>query len=115
MTDPGGWAITSIFSNNLTDFADDCITGATWEIRQGIMPGDGGKLIASGMTMTPQVSCGSQLFFGYPECGVTVAGLYVYARARQLPPERDSDRQPPGSLLCRDHQRRRRGRLAPGQ
>ena len=78
VTDPGGWAITSIFSNNLTDFADDCITGASWEIRQGIMPGDGGRLIASGMTMTPQVFCGSQLFFGYPECGVTVAGLYVY-------------------------------------
>ncbi len=78
VTDPGGWAVTSVFSDNLTDLAETCITGATWEIRQGITPGDGGKLIASGMTTTPQVFCGSQITFGYPECSVTVAGLFVY-------------------------------------
>ena len=46
----GGWTLTSVFSDNLS-FTH--ITGATWEIRQGISEGNGGTLIASGMTMTP--------------------------------------------------------------
>ena len=32
------------------------VTGATWEIRQGVSEGNGGTLIASGMTMTPVVT-----------------------------------------------------------
>jgi hypothetical protein len=49
----GGWTLTSVFSDN---FENTNVTGATWEIRQGISEGNGGTLIASGMTMTPVVT-----------------------------------------------------------
>ena len=55
---------TSVFSDNL---ADTNITGATWEIRQGITEGDGGSLIASGMTMTPTVTATGRSGFGFTE------------------------------------------------
>jgi len=49
----GGWTLTSVFSDN---FDNTNVTGATWEIRQGISEGNGGTLIASGVTMTPVVT-----------------------------------------------------------
>src|SRR5207237_4629594 len=52
VTDSGGWNVTGIFSDNLTNTG---ITGATWEIRQDISEGNGGTLIASGTTDTPVV------------------------------------------------------------
>ncbi len=48
-----GWTVTSVFSDNLSSTN---ITGATWEIRQGISEGNGGTLIASGTTVTPVVT-----------------------------------------------------------
>src|SRR6266702_414405 len=35
----GGWTVTAVFSDNLSSTT---ITGATWEIRQGISEGNGG-------------------------------------------------------------------------
>ena len=53
VNDPNGWDVTGVFSDNLSTTN---ITGAYWEIRQGISAGNGGTLIASGMTMTPIVT-----------------------------------------------------------
>src|SRR5204862_127440 len=39
-----GWTVTSVFSDNLSSTN---ITGAAWEIRQGVSEGNGGTLIAS--------------------------------------------------------------------
>ena len=43
--DGPGWDVASVFSNNL---ADTNVTGASWEIRQGITEGNPGTLIAGG-------------------------------------------------------------------
>src|SRR5213075_3089208 len=48
VTDSGGWNITSVFSDNLENTN---VTGASWEIRIGLSEGNGGTLVASGMTM----------------------------------------------------------------
>jgi hypothetical protein len=74
----GGWTLTSVFSDNLENTV---VTGATWEIRQGISEGNGGTVIASGMTMTPVVTPTGRSGFGLPEYMVEVTGLNV-----SLPP-----------------------------
>jgi hypothetical protein len=66
--------VTAVFSDDLTFTT---VTGATWEIRQGISEGNGGTLIASGMTMTPVVTPTGRNGFGYPEYMVEVIGLNV--------------------------------------
>ena len=53
VTDSGGWNVTAVFSDDLTNTG---ITGANWEIRQGVSVGNGGTLIASGTTNTPVVT-----------------------------------------------------------
>src|SRR5205809_3442620 len=58
----GGWTLTSVFSDNLENTV---VSGATWEIRQGISEGNGGTLIASGMTMTPVVTPTGRSGFGF--------------------------------------------------
>ncbi|MFZ0916895.1 MAG: hypothetical protein WAN04_08380, partial [Candidatus Udaeobacter sp.] len=73
-----GWNVTSVFSDNL---ANTNVTGASWEIRQGISEGTGGTLIASGMTMTPEVFPTGRSGFGFTEYTVEVNGLSV-----SLPP-----------------------------
>ena len=73
-----GWNVTSVFSDNL---ANTNITGATWEIRQGISAGNGGTLIASGTTVTPVVTPTGRSGFGFTEFMVEVTGLSVH-----LPP-----------------------------
>ena len=78
VTDDSGWVVSAVFSNNLTDTK---ITGATWESRQGISPGNGGILIASGMTVTPLVTATGRSGSGYTEYSVQVNGISVY-----LPP-----------------------------
>lgn len=78
VTDFSGWDLTSVFSNNLTDLTDSCVIGATWEIRQGIAPGNGGTLIASGMTTTPQVTATGRSGFGYTEYSVQVNGISAH-------------------------------------
>ncbi len=74
VTDSEGWHITSVFSNNL---ADTGITGATWEIRSGVSNGNGGSLIASGMTATPTVTATGRNGFGFNEFMVEVGGISV--------------------------------------
>src|SRR5438034_3393699 len=59
-----GWTLTAVFSDNLSSTT---ITGALWEIRQGISEGNGGTLIASGMTMTPVVTPTGRSGFGCTE------------------------------------------------
>ena len=65
----------SVFSDNL---ANTNITGATWEIRQGISEGNGGTLIASGSTTTPVVTPTGRSGFGFTEFMVEVTGLNVH-------------------------------------
>ena len=74
VTDSNGWNVTSVYSDNLVSTN---ITGATWEIRQGISEGDGGSLIASGMTMTPTVTVTGRSGMGLSEFQVEVTGLSV--------------------------------------
>lgn len=70
--DPAGWDVTGVISYNLTDLPTTCVMGATWEIRQGITPGYGGTLFASGMTMTPYVIMTGRSAFGYNEYQIQV-------------------------------------------
>src|SRR6266566_1072797 len=74
----GGWSVGAVFSDNLSSTT---ITGALWEIRQGISEGNGGTLIASGMTMTPVVTPTGRSGFGFTEFMIEVIGLNV-----SLPP-----------------------------
>jgi hypothetical protein len=73
-----GWSVSAVFSDNLENTN---VTGATWEIRQGISEGNGGTLIASGMTMTPVVTDTGRGGFGFQEFMIEVTGLNV-----SLPP-----------------------------
>ncbi|HEY2801469.1 MAG TPA: Ig domain-containing protein, partial [Chthoniobacterales bacterium] len=74
VTDPNGWNVTSVYSDNLVSTH---ITGATWEIRHGVSEGDGGSLIASGMTMTPTVTATGRSGMGLSEFQVEVTGLSI--------------------------------------
>lgn len=78
ITGQQGWNITSVFSDNL---ASTVITGATWEIRQGVSEGNGGTLIALGSTNSPQVTLTGRSGFGFQEYQVEVTGLNI-----NLPP-----------------------------
>ncbi len=73
--DSAGWDVDSVFSN---DLISTTVTGATWEIRQGITSGNGGTLIASGTTMTPVVTPTGRSGFGFTEFMVEVTGLSVH-------------------------------------
>ena len=75
MTSAAGWDITDVFSDNLMSTN---VTGATWEIRSGITPGNGGTLVASGMTVTPTVTATGRSGFGFTEFQVKVSGLSVH-------------------------------------
>ncbi len=60
ISDPGGWVVTSFFSNNLMNF-DIGVPGpgrAYYEVRQGMSPGDGGSLISSGTVPATQTPTG---------------------------------------------------------
>jgi hypothetical protein len=71
----GGWTVTGVFSNNLLSTN---VTAATWEIRQGISEGNGGTLVASGMTATPTVTATGRSGFGFTEFTVEVPDLNVH-------------------------------------
>jgi len=75
VTDSGGWDVTAVFSDNLENTN---VTGATWEIRQGISAGNCGILIGSGMTMTPVVTPTGRSGFGFTEYQIEVTGLAVH-------------------------------------
>ena len=78
VTDPSGWVVTSVFSDNLSSTN---VTGAIWEVRQGVSEGNPGTLIAAGVTLTPNVTATGRSGFGYNEYEVEVTGLSVF-----LPP-----------------------------
>lgn len=84
VTASAGWDVTAVYSNNLTDVTNNCVLGATWEIRQGITAGNGGTLIASGMTTTAQSTTTGRSGFGYTEYSVQVNNIFVH-----LPPGND--------------------------
>ena len=70
-----GWDVASVFSNNL---ADTNVTGASWEIRQGISEGNPGTLIAGDTTLTPTVTATGRSGFGFNEFTVEVTGLSLH-------------------------------------
>jgi hypothetical protein len=75
----GGWDVTAVFSDNLiTTNMTGTVIGATWEIRQGISEGNGGTLIASGMTSAPSVTPTGRGTFNFNEYMVEVPGLAVH-------------------------------------
>ena len=74
VTDPSGWDVTSVFSDNLSSTN---VTGAIWEVRQGVSEGNGGTLVAAGVTMTPNVTATGRSGFGYNEYEVEVTGLSI--------------------------------------
>ncbi len=78
VSDANGWDVTSVLSNNLLDTN---VTGATWEIRQGLSAGNGGIVIAQGMTATPIITPTFRSGFGYLEYTVEVTGLSVHLPA----------------------------------
>jgi len=75
VTDPNGWDLSAVFSNNLSNTG---ITGATWEIRSGVSAGNGGTLVASGSTLSPTVTPTGRSGFGFTEYQVKVTGLSVH-------------------------------------
>ena len=73
--DSGGWDVTAVFSH---DLENTNVTGATWEIRQGVSAGNPGTLIASGTTATPEVTVFGGGGFGFTEFQIRVTGLSVH-------------------------------------
>jgi hypothetical protein len=71
----GGWTVTGLFSNNLTDLT---VTSAYWEIRSGVSEGNGGTLISSGTDTTPILSLTGRTGFGFNELHVEVDGLNLF-------------------------------------
>ena len=69
VTDELGWDVSSVYSN---DLISTVVTGATWEIHQGITPGNGGTVVSQGMTTTPLVLPTGRSGFGYTEYTVSV-------------------------------------------
>lgn len=67
-----GWNVGSVFSNNLENTN---VTGAYFEIHQGLSEGNGGTLVAAGMTMTPCVTPTGRSGFGLTEYQIQVPGL----------------------------------------
>jgi predicted outer membrane repeat protein len=70
-----GWHVTSVFSDNL--LVNTTVTGATWEIRSGVSEGNGGTVVASGMTTTPVVTPTGRHSFNFDEFMIEVTGLSV--------------------------------------
>jgi hypothetical protein len=75
VNDPSGWDVTSVFSD---DLSSTNIISATWEIRQGVSAGNGGTIVASGMTVTPEVTPTGRSGFGFTEFMVQVNDINVH-------------------------------------
>jgi hypothetical protein len=73
----GGWTINTLYSNNIVN--NSTITGAYWEIRQGVSAGNGGTLLWSGTSLiSDNVSVeatGRQSNDPFPEMTVAVTNL----------------------------------------
>ena len=84
---PFAWNVTEVFSDNIVypvfQGFGVTISGAIWEIRQGVSAGNPGIVIASGFTLTPNVTPTGRTGYldvscGTPESRVTVTGLNVF-------------------------------------
>lgn len=75
VTDPNGWDIGSVFSNNLENTN---VTAATFEIRSGVSAGNGGTIVASGMTVTPEVTATGRSGFGFTEFMIQISDLNIH-------------------------------------
>ena len=69
-----GWHVNSVWSNNLMDYYN--VTQASWEIRSGISHGNGGTIVASGISSATQTLTGRS-GFNYNEYTIKVSGLNV--------------------------------------
>lgn len=74
VTDPAGWHITSLWSNNLTSELD--FTQANWSIHQGISIGDGGVIVAGGTNQAIETPTG-RFADRFPEETIKVSGLDI--------------------------------------
>lgn len=68
------WNVTAVFSNNLMNFFGAL---AHWEIRQGLSPGVGGTVVASGDSPATTTPTGRICSSGYSEFRVEAKGLDV--------------------------------------
>lgn len=76
VTDAGGWHVNELWSNNVTDTGAFGAT-ADWSIRTGMSVGNGGTVIASGITSASVTPTGRTLFGSYTEYKVDVFGLSI--------------------------------------
>lgn len=73
----GGWTVSSIFSNNAMSVSG--VTAAVWEIRTGISTGNGGTVVAAGMSPATQT-----LLFTWPD-GENIYRVQVDGLRARLP------------------------------
>ncbi len=62
----GGWTIVGIFSDNRLMTGNPIIRRASWEIRRGMAPGNGGDLVASGISSAAKMEDPSVYAPEYP-------------------------------------------------
>jgi hypothetical protein len=80
VTDPAGWTIDRVWSNDSMQVTG--INQASWSIRSGMSTGNGGTVIAGGISAATQTSTGRvNPSPGFPEYSIQVSGLSVYLPA----------------------------------
>jgi len=78
ITDPSGWDIDQVFSNDFVT-ADVSFIGADFEIRQGLSAGNGGAVVASGLALAvSQTPTGVPNPFGLDLDTFTISGLNIH-------------------------------------
>jgi len=65
----GGWTVAAVFSDNGSP-DPQTIVNASWEIRRGMAPGDGGEIVASGVAPAVQAPDPSVTAKRYPAAEV---------------------------------------------
>jgi hypothetical protein len=76
VTASGGWIVQRLWSNDCMLFQD--VTSASWSIRSGMFAGNGGTIVASGITAAQQTATGRTAWWGYPEYSVEISGRSIY-------------------------------------
>ncbi|MDP1854338.1 MAG: PEP-CTERM sorting domain-containing protein [Candidatus Omnitrophota bacterium] len=71
-----GWLVNTIWSNDLMSFTG--VEQAMWEIRRGVSEGNGGTLIAGGISPATQIATGRGVGSWTPEYTIEVTGLSIY-------------------------------------
>jgi hypothetical protein len=74
----GGWHVDAVWSNNLMTFTG--VTQATWSIRTDLSSGDGGTIVAAGISPVTQTPTGRGVL-EFEEFTILISGLSI-----QLPP-----------------------------